>query len=64
MTVQALRKAQGMTQEQLAQKSGVKLSTLQKIERAGDMPPGTSVESAVKLARALGVTVEDIVQID
>ena len=64
MTVQELRKEKGMTQFELAVASGVKLSTLQKIERADTIPLGTSVEVAVRLARTLGVSVEDLVRID
>ena len=64
MTVQELRKEKGMTQFELAVASGVKLSTLQKIERADTIPAGTSVEVAVRLARTLGVSVEDLVKID
>ena len=64
MTVQELRKEKGMTQFDLAVASGVKLSTLQKIERVDTIPPGTSVEVAVRLARTLGVSVEDLVKID
>ena len=64
MTVQTLRKEQKLTQEALAAKAGVKLSTLQKIERADSMPMGTSVEVAVRLARTLGVSVEDLVQVE
>ena len=64
MTVQELRKEKGMTQFELAVASGVKLSTLQKIERADTIPLGTSVEVAVRLARTLGVSVEDLVKID
>ena len=63
MTVQTLRKEQKLTQEALAVKAGVKLSTLQKIERADSMPLGTSVEVAVRLARALGVQVEELVRL-
>lgn len=64
MTVQELRKEKGMTQFDLAVASGVKLSTLQKIERVPSIPLGTSVEVVVRLARTLGVSVEDLVKID
>lgn len=63
MTVQELRREKGMTQFDLAVASGVKLSTLQKIERAASLPLGTSVEVAVRLARVLGVSVEELVEI-
>lgn len=64
MTVQELRKKKGMTQQELSIAAGVKLSTLQKIERVQSMPLGTSVEVAVRLARVLGCSVEDLVEID
>lgn len=64
MNVQELRREKGMTQQELADASGVKISTLQKIERMRSMPMGTSVEVALRLARALGVSVEDIVDLD
>ena len=64
MTVQELRKGKGMTQQELAMAAGVKISTLQKIERVPSMPLGTSVEVALRLARVLGVSVEDLVELD
>ncbi|MBR5302812.1 MAG: helix-turn-helix transcriptional regulator [Clostridia bacterium] len=64
MTVQERRKEKGLTQQELAVAAGVKISTLQKIERAASMPLGTSVEVAVRLARVLGCCVEDLVEID
>ena len=64
MTVQELRKAKGMTQQELAMAASVKISTLQKIERMPGIPLGTSVEVALRLARALGVSVEELVELD
>ena len=62
-TVQEIRKERNMTQFELAVKSGVKISTLQKIERAATMPAGTSIETAMRLAKTLGVQVEDLFEI-
>lgn len=64
MTIQELRKERGMTQQELSVAAGVKISTLQKIERAQSLPLGTSVEVAVRLARVLGCSVEDLVELE
>lgn len=54
----------GLKQEELAMKSGVKLSTLQKLERGASRVNGATVETILRLAHALGVTVEDLATID
>ncbi|MBR4442531.1 MAG: helix-turn-helix transcriptional regulator [Clostridia bacterium] len=56
----ALRRERGLTQQQLSRLSGVGLSTLQKLENGANRLLGARVEIALKLARALGVTVEDL----
>ena len=45
-------------------KSGVKLSTLQKLERGASNINGATVETVLRLAHTLGVTVEDLVKIE
>ena len=52
------RKATGLTQEKLAQKSGVTYSTLIKIEAGYNTNP--KVQSLVRLAKVLDVTVSDL----
>ena len=56
-----LRRSLGLTQEQLSVKSHVGLSTLQKLENGTNRILGARLEIVLKLARALGVSVEDIV---
>ena len=52
------RTACGISQEKLAQKSGVTYSTLIKIEAGYNTNP--KVQSLIRLAKALGVTVTDL----
>lgn len=54
-----IRKAKGMTQEQLAKASGIHRITISKYE-AGKVDPKT--ENAERLAAALGVTVDDLIK--
>lgn len=60
-SVKELRKGMKLTQEQLAYKAGIKLSTLQKIERYDSLPLGTSIEVGLRLARTLNVPLESLV---
>lgn len=62
--IQERRKERNMTQEQLANKAGVKLSTLQKIERYDTLPLGTTVEVGMKLARALDTQLDKLIRIE
>ena len=59
-----MRRAAGMTQTQLSQVSGVNLTTLQKLENGTNRLLGARTEITLKLARALGVTVEELVSIE
>lgn len=52
------RTKQGLSQENFAQKSGVKYTTLTKIESGVIKTP--SVVIMAKIAKALGVTIEDL----
>ena len=58
------RQKAGITQEELAMRSGVKLSTLQKLETGKNSLNGAAAETVLRLARALGVSVEALVIID
>ena len=60
-TIGEVRKARRMTQEQLATVSGVKLSTLQKLERGVNDPRGAEAETICRIARVLGMHAEDFV---
>lgn len=56
----SLRRAAGLTQDDLARRSGVKLSTLQKLEQGGDLL-AAKTGTVLALARALGMSVEEVV---
>jgi DNA-binding XRE family transcriptional regulator len=59
--VRSLRQKAGMTQVQLAKAAGVGQSTVAMWESKGIQP---TVGNAVKLARALGLTVEQLYEDD
>lgn len=50
----------GMTQEQLALSADVRLTTIQKIERGVTDIAGIRLETAFRLAVALGISVENL----
>ncbi len=54
------RKKKGWTQEKLAQEAGISFHTLIKIER-GDIK-GPRLGTLIKLAKALGVSIDDLVK--
>lgn len=56
----ALRRERGLTQQQLSVKSGVGLSTLQKLENGANRLLGARTEIVLKIAKALGVTIEEL----
>ena len=56
-----LRRKAGMTQQELAVKSEVGLSTLQNLENGQNRILGARVEIVSKIASALGVTVEELI---
>lgn len=56
-----IRRASGLSQQDLSTKSGVKLTTLQKLESGANDLMGAKVGTVLALARALGTTVEDLV---
>ena len=57
----SLRRNAGLTQQQLSQKSGVPLTTLQKLENGTNRILGCRTEIALKLSNALGITIEELV---
>ena len=63
-TIKEARLNAGLTQEELAIKSGVKLSTLQKLERGVNSINGATAETVLRLARALGVSIDELVKIE
>ena len=58
--IKKYRNKQGLSQEDFAKKSGVKYTTLTKIERNVIKKP--SVHIMAKLAKALGVSIEDLIK--
>ena len=56
--IKQLREARGLTQEQLAEMTGIHRVTIAKYELAEN--PGMTVSSACRLASALGCSVEDL----
>ena len=54
--LQAFRKRRGLSQNQLAQRSGVPRPTISSLESGAQL--GISLENALKLAAALNVTVD------
>ena len=60
MTLKEYRHQYGLTQRDLAMRSGVSIRTIQEIENRKRLIGNITVNTAVRLAKALGVTVEDL----
>jgi transcriptional regulator with XRE-family HTH domain len=58
--IKRVRNKLGLTQDDLVRKSGVKHTTLTKIESNVVIKP--SVQTVAKIAKALGVPIEDLVK--
>jgi transcriptional regulator with XRE-family HTH domain len=58
--IKRVRNKLGLTQDDLVRKSGVKHTTLTKIESNVVVKP--SVQTVAKIAKSLGVPMEDLVQ--
>jgi transcriptional regulator with XRE-family HTH domain len=58
--IKKLRNKLGLSQEEFAQKSGVKYTTLTKIESSVIKKP--SVMIMAQIAKALGVSIEDLIK--
>ena len=57
--VKEYRKQKGLTQQKLAEKTGLSFNTITKIEQGiGDSP---TLKTLVKLADALGVSIDELV---
>jgi transcriptional regulator with XRE-family HTH domain len=54
-----IRKEKGWSQEKLAQEAGISYNTLIKIERKGIKNP--KIETVVKLANALNISIDELV---
>lgn len=62
--LQEIRKSRGYSQSELADRSGVKLQTLQRYEIGARNIDGAAVGTLVALACALGVKVYDLLEDD
>lgn len=58
--IKRLRTRQGLSQDDLAKKAELKYSTLAKIE--GDFVKKPGVQLMAKIAKALGVAIEDLLK--
>jgi len=58
--IKKLRTKQGLTQDDLAKKSGLKYSTLAKIE--GDFVKKPGVQMVAAIAKVLGVSIENLIK--
>ena len=60
-TLQAARKAAGMSQSQLANAAGISVRILQDYERGGRDLNGAKLATMLKLCNALGCSLRDII---
>ena len=58
--IKRLRTKQGLSQDDLARKAGLKYSTLAKIE--GDFVKKPGVQMMAKIAKVLNVSIEDLLK--
>lgn len=59
-TIGYYRRLRGLSQAQLAEKSGVKISTIQKLESGARSVMKAQLDTILPLARALSVKVEEL----
>lgn len=64
MKLQKARKAKGLTQKELAEKTGINLRTLQHYEQGSKDLNMAAAITVHTIAVALGVTVEDLLDFD
>lgn len=60
--LKALRLAKGLTQKEVAEKSGMPLRAYQHYEQGTTRLGGMAVDRAVQLAKVLGVTIEELIE--
>jgi len=56
------RKAAGLTQQALADKSGVNIRQIQMYESGQTLIANMTAKNAVAIAKALGITVEELIK--
>ena len=64
MDLKALRKEKGLTQQELADLSGMHIRQLQKYEKGITRLPNMTVKNAVALARVLEIPIESFLEED
>lgn len=62
--LQNIRKAKGLTQKELADATGINLRTLQHYEQGNKDLNKAAVDAVYKIAVALGVAIEDLIDLD
>lgn len=62
MKLKEIRKSKGITQEALAEMSGVNLRTVQNFEQGKANINGAAVIKVYALAKALDCTIEDLIE--
>ena len=60
--LQTVRKASGMSQRELSEKSGISLRSIQQYEQKAKDINKAAVDSILALANALGCKVEDLIE--
>lgn len=60
MSVQCLRQMRGLTQKELAERSGMTISQLQRIEYNERKVENLTLKTAIRLSKALGVDIEEM----
>ena len=58
----ALRRERGLTQQQLADRSGVKIVTIQKLENGTNRVLGAQTETILRLTAALNTTMDELLK--
>lgn len=62
MTIKEYRTARGLTQQQLADTAGLNRSQIQKLERGEIRIGNITLANAARLAYALGIKIEDLIE--
>lgn len=60
--IKKMRMEKSLTQEELARVSGIKISTLQKLEKVDANLEKMQLGTAIKLSKGLGIKVEEILK--
>lgn len=61
MDILEYRKKWGLTQEDIAQQSGVNVGLIRKLEKKQRSIGSIKVDTAVRLAKVMGITVEEFI---